>query len=385
MRSFIISISLVAVLGVLAVFGLPQIRSTAWKETLVSKQAESKNLPSEWDEDSIVETMAVDGSRYDWKSDIRLIRSVPNTPVALEAAFRQRRTDICESLAEGEPLEITQHAVLLTARDRHRAKEVRMPSTRREIATIGLNMLPTDQRQLPVLSRPLILDFLNNHFLSLQARIFKDAGTSNWILHYRPIAAVGKYTGIPFSQKWVEAISNTVQDIRGLGIAEAKGDQDGSQTAVILFRLTWLDERGETSGIRHELGFIHARPSTNRRNNDPFEIHFVATSNHRSVWNYFPPNANKRTRSENDCSLVGTIRFDEFMRGGLQPKSTVTRRMLAHAGASFRVEQIDNHLEGLGLQGGWSEHLSAAIAGIIGEKIPQQTEKTEYMPARRGF
>jgi len=373
MKPIFVCLLLVLLLGGIATFGLPQMRSRAWKETLVSRQAGAESVEPAGSEAEIEASMKVDDSQYDVKFDIRKIRSVPNNPVALEAAFRQRSPDVCESLEDGEPLDFAEHTVFLTARDRYRTKEIQFPSTRREVATIGLNMLPTDQRKLPLLSRPLILDFLGNHYLSLQARILKDATTGQWMLHYRPIAAVGKFSGLPFSQKWVEAVSSTVQEIRGLGIFESK-DKDEGQSAVIVFRSTWLDEKGEKAGIRHELVFIHAIPSTNSKSIDPFEIHLFVTSNQRTVLNHFSTQPRKRPRGVNDCDLQGTVRFDEFMRGGLQPKSSVTRKMLARPLATFRLSDVDDYLNKQGYEGGWCENLTQAFHGILKGHVPRQAE-----------
>ncbi len=177
----------------------------------------------------------------------------------MEAVFRQRKNDSCEQLPKGEPIVMTQYTLGLTPRDQYKSRETILPSTRREVLRIGLNMLPSDQRNLPTLSRSIILGFLEDHYLSLQVRILKDSVTSNWQLHHRPIAMVGRYTGLPIAQDWVNAISSTVEDIRGLGVLQIpEGVQ--SQTAVLIFRAAWLDERGENAGVRHEFAFIHVEP-----------------------------------------------------------------------------------------------------------------------------
>ncbi len=46
-----------------------------------------------------------------------------------------------------------------------------------------------------MLSRSIISGYLDDHYLTLQARIMKDPVDSKWLIHYRPIAAVAKYSG----------------------------------------------------------------------------------------------------------------------------------------------------------------------------------------------
>jgi hypothetical protein len=191
------------------------------------------------------------------------------------------------------------------------------------------------------------------------------------MLNYRPIAAVGRFGGTPITQEWEEAIGNTVQDVCGLGIFDAGDLNDKSQTAVILFRFTWLDETANQSMYRHELGFLHAVPRANvREGEDPFELHLLTTSDERKRWHYFAPGTSNAPRSKPACGIVGTIRFDEYASDGLRPKRASTRRIETRATRSFDLESIKAYLASNQLTGGWNANIKQILKAILNSEIP---------------
>ena len=367
LKSLALPLILVTIAAVGLVLALPKFRVARWKSTLTTQSATGPEVIQPGTEEEIASEMAVDPSTYDRQSDMRSIRRIPSDSVTLEAAFRQRKNDNCEQIPAGQPIVMSQFTLNLTPRDAFKSQANTIPATRREVLRIGLNMLNSDQKSLPTLSRSTILRFLDDHYLSLQVRILKDSVTSKWRLHHRPIALVGQYTGRPLAQDWVDAISATVQDIRGLGVLEeAENSQD--QISVLIFRANWLDERGEKIGVRHELAFVHVEPLFEGEKQD-FRLNCITTADNRTRWHWFQVDPNDRPRSEKECDLSGTVRFDTFASNGLEPKSSVTRRMRANPRSSFRVEDIDAYLSSLELSGGWSEHPRAAIEAILTGKV----------------
>lgn len=368
---FIISVLGLCGIAATGVYWLPKIRTETWDKTRVSSTLTSPKIASAASEDEVKEQMQNKISEYDIRRDLRKLQTVPDTPASLEAAFRNHKTDVCEQLPEGEPMGFRDYTLALTPRDQHREASMLFPATRREFLTIGLTMISTDEKALPTLSRSLITSYLNEHYLSLQARISKDPVNSEWMLNYRPIAAVGRFGGQAYTQAWEEAIASTVQDICGLGILETKDPEDKSQTAVLLFRFTWLDEATNRSMYRHELGFLHAVPRANVRDGeDPFEFHLITTSNERKTWNYFEPQGSSIPRSRTSCGIVGTIRFDEYMSDGLRPKRAATRKIDTRPIKSYDIETIKSYLASNQMDGGWNANLKRVLKAIVKSEIP---------------
>lgn len=366
-------LSMLGLLGLAAsgLYLVPKIRTGSWDETRVTSTKSGTKIISVADEADIKQQMQNKISEYDIRRDLRKIRSIPDTPASLEAAFRNHKTDVCEQLPPGDQMAFSQYTLALTPRDQHREASLLFPATRREFLTIGLTMTSTDEKALPTLSRSIIANYLEQHYVSLQARLSKDPTSGDWILNYRPIAAVGKFGGLPYSQEWQEAISSTVQDICGLGIVDPSDPQDKSQTAVLLFRFAWIDDSINQTVYRHELGFLHAVPRQNIKDGeDPFEVHLLTTSNERKKWHYFAPQASIILKARMACKILGTVRFDEYMGDGLTPKRATTRRIEMRSSSNFEVEAIKQYLASKGLQGNWNTNIKHILNGILNSEIP---------------
>lgn len=333
-------------------------------------------------EDEVEQAEKRDESTFDQRLDIRRIRVVPETAVQLEAAFRQRKSDDCEDLKAGEPIHLNRFVGHLTPRDHYREPGSLLPSTRKEVLTIGLSILPSDHKMLPLLSRSAILDFLKNHYVTIQARIQRDPSSHQWLLHYRPVAAIGRINGVPLTQDWVEAVASTVRDIRGLGILENSDKTVGSQTAVMIFRSAWLDESGASAGVRHELLIVHAVPegSTNVHRNssesleNALELHVFTTSDLRETWHHFRSESRTFPKRESDCDLEAMVRFDDFTSDGLQPKSSVTRKLTTRAWRRYRSSDLNRYLEQSKIDGGWSRNLDQVLNAMIDGKVRSTIE-----------
>ncbi len=355
---------------------LPYARKNVWRDTLDSTVGDAGFSPEV--EVEVQKEMVVDESVYKLDRDTRIVSKVPSSPVELEAVFRQRKNDTCETLEVGEPLELKQYALALTQRDRFQSQTRKaMPATRVPVLTIGLNMQPSDQRSLPSLSRSTILDYLESNFVSIQARVTKDPVTRDLSLHYRPIGAVGGFSGLSVTKEYVEAINSTIKNVRGIGLFEPKRSNERKeskpfQIAILLFRSTFVDDSGLGETAQHELGFICMGNS----NAEEPEISFIATTDQRKTWLMFSRESSQLPRRLNDCSMVATVRFDQFITGGLQPKSGIVRRISNRAKQKYDVEEIERYLENENLKGGWSENLDSVVEAILDSRISQKTDSS---------
>jgi hypothetical protein len=70
--------------------------------------------------------------------------------------------------------------------------------------------------------------------------------------------------------------------------------------------------------------------------------------------------------------MVATVRFDQFITGGLQPKTGIVRRISNRAKQKFDVEDIERFLASENLTGGWTENLDLAVEAILDGRVSQQ-------------
>lgn len=174
-------------------------------------------------ETAVEEAMKVDVSHFDRASDLRYVDRLPASEAELEATFRQRKTDAAEKILASESVQSRELLMNLTPRDMSRPAAGRIPSTRRHVMSVALAVADQDRAALPTLSKGQILDFLENNYISLQARISHDLTTGQWRLHHRPLAAQTTFGVNPTSQKLEPAVEATIAEIRGLGILRVPG------------------------------------------------------------------------------------------------------------------------------------------------------------------
>jgi hypothetical protein len=206
------------VTGILLFVGLPLVREVVWGK---DETTTSTSLPYDpelraYEEDAVLRAMKVDSSRYDVASDTRFLEKLPVSETELEAAFRNRKTDRCEKILSGELLVSLEQQ--LPTPQASRPNSVRAPSTRRPAMSISLQVDKEDQASLPRFSKGQILEYLENSWLSLQARIVLEPAANEWRLHYRPLAAQANFVESTRTHAFESVTEKTLDDIRGLGL-----------------------------------------------------------------------------------------------------------------------------------------------------------------------
>ena len=248
---------------------LPSLRSKRWEHTHHStKHQITPKTQEELNEELEIEkASAVDDSQFAQSLGIRYIQRIPTSKVALEAVFRQRRSDASVMLPPSEPLFVTRFLREPIGLEQSN-KTMRLSATRRAVFSIGLEMHGSDIAQIPWLSRSTIVDFIQGHYVSLQTRILKDERSDEWFLHHRPIAAVAKFGAIPLTHEFVSPITETVADIRGLGVLIDRDPMDelvrqlGLPTDAVTATLAMLEVRGlvrRDAGASYTLTRPHGR------------------------------------------------------------------------------------------------------------------------------
>lgn len=300
----------------------------------------------------------------------KTIHTLPRTRDELATAFERAKEDRCELLPPGEPLELTSFAPYLTDRDRLGAVPA-VPSLRRGTFSVGLRLSSEEQGRLPALSRGKIVDYIDGHFVSVQARVRRDPLSRIQYLHHRPLAAVAKYSGVRVTQPAEPAIASSVDDFRSLGLLV---DPDQSiavadlRTLVIIHRHDLLHERPSGAPERrpdYELAFIHAR-SSDSAGIEPPALHSFVTSDGRSRLHHLrslmPTHAGA-------CDIRADVRLTEFTHAGMYPTQAVVRDVHVADKAAYGIADLDTYVRSREWSGDTWDQLPKLFDAIIDKKI----------------
>lgn len=313
-----------------------------------------EDLP-EWQEDYVPEEL--DG-------DIVAIKSVPRTDDDLTKSYDRARSGQCELVRSGEPLEIKGFTPFLTPRDR--ASKEPIPSSRVHALSIGLEVGRQDRNDLPRLSRSAILEYVDDHYVSIQIRVQRDPVTNAQFLHHRPLAATSKYGRVRLTQDTTPAVLSSVRELRSLGVLmdeDAESTPENRRTLVLAHRhslQTGFDEEDEE--INYELTFVRAVPE-NDEEDSPIELHTFVTTDHRTKLHYakpgsYPSNADR-------ASVKATVRFTEYSHAGLYPTKSSVRSTSVYDRGEFDFEKLDRYAESQEWEGDALDNIVPILDAII--------------------
>jgi len=291
------------------------------------------------------------------------------------ASYHLRANDQgIEFLPKGEPLELNSYQGSLTARDRREfaGKKTPNPSTRRFALSVGIEVDPRDQTKLPALSSATILDYLKNHYVSVQARIQKDEKGMLY-LHQRPIVATAKFGKVRLTEEFTPAVANSVKDMHSLGMflpSKLPPTPENLRTVVLIHKHTGLDAAALKRGVEQpepQYEFVFIRGKQNIIGNK-LDLHCFITSDERTKLHYLRPSL--APLRYQDCSLKGQVYFSRYTGGDLIPADSVVRSQAVTSKATFAMPDLDNFVRnGLRLSGDALSNLNETLDAIIDGKI----------------
>jgi|GEM_PF-3509996 len=299
---------------------------------------------------------------------LKTIRLLPRKEAEIATAHDKARSQACEHVPPGEPLEIT--SFVPEAMGGSAAKhELPVPTSRRAAFSVGLDMLPEDQAKLPALSRGRILDYLASHYVCVEARVQRDLDSGEYYLHHRPLAATTVLRGPRLTEDFTELVSQSVQDMRSLGLL-IKGQKlkpEGLRTLVLVHKSMMLPSESESSRKPkpvYEYVFIRGRPAKNG-----LVLHAFATSEQRKRLNYLE--LFTKPGQADQTGIRGTIYFTEYKVANLLPAASVNRKTTVRAEARFSVNELDDYAGSQKWSGGWLDNVSEMLDAIIDRKVPR--------------
>lgn len=306
-------------------------------------------------------------------SNIRTIRIIPRGDTEMELAHERARANACERISSNQPFEQTQFSLALASRERPVPGAIADPASRRQVFTVGLDMFREDQNQLPKLSRSAILKYLEDHCVSVQARIQKDHRSGSLYLHHRPMAATMNFTGVRLTQEFHEAVSDAVDDFRSLGLfvkPRSELTPGNLRTLVLVHRNRMISTtpgiRNEAAKSNYELVLIRAR-HPDAKTTDSLVLHVFLTSNQRKMLHHIQ--AHGLPHGVSDCSIRATVLFTSYESANLVPKESATRKLSIKSRTSFPVASLDDYCKTNGLPGDSFDNLTDVLDAVIDGKI----------------
>ena len=278
---------------------------------------------------------------------VKTLHVLPETDYQLAAEHERSVADACEPLPSHEPLEFNHFVPFLTQRDyREYADAVPAMSVRRHIFSVGMDMLDSDKRGLPLLTSRTILRYLQENFVTLQVRLQKEPLTGELFLHHRPLAGMVAYRRPALTQSPTEGLSNTLKNYRSLGLylgPDVESIPRNLRTLVLLHKSEWDGGIGMSGAkTKYEFVFVRARdrlPEVGGVATD-LQLHTFATSSERSILHYLRPG--DRPRRPQDCSVKNLLYFTEFVDAGLRPVASVSRGSFYNEVGVFPLVELDN-------------------------------------------
>jgi hypothetical protein len=204
--------------------------------------------------------------------------------------------------------------------------------------SVGIDLKKPDQARLPTLSKDKILDYLAEHYVSVQARVQKDAKGMEY-LHHRCIVATGTFRGDKRTEDFHPAVGNAVKDIHALGnFVPPKVDPtpENLRTAVLIHKHTGIDIAAKKTRPEFEFIIVRGRQTALGK----LDLYCFVTTDQRTKLHYLK-SAQKAPTRYADCTLKAQVYFSKYVDGGLIPSDSVVRSQLVNSQASFLMKDLD--------------------------------------------
>jgi len=238
--------------------------------------------------------------------------------------------------------------VKFSKRDTDFKNRTQNPSTRRYVLSVGIEVNGEDQGRLPTVSKGKIIEYLETHYVSIQARIQRDA-RGELYLHQRPLVATALFKGTRLTDSFEPAVANSVREIHSLGMfvpPKTPPTPENLRTCVLIHRHMALDAAVVAKGglaspePHHEFMIIRGKE---QGAGAKLELHCFITSEERTKLHYLKPNQKSPFRYA-ECSLRAQVYFSKY-KDGLIPSESVSRSQVVSSQATFAMSDVDEFVK----------------------------------------
>lgn len=307
--------------------------------------------------------------------DLKTIRVVPRTLEEIAQAHDRSRGNACEPVPPEQLLEVRDFMPILTDRDSAEFDrgQLLLPSSRRHMFTVGLDMLSDDKAHLPKVSNGQILAYIQSNYVTVQARVQRDPGTGELFLHHRPLAATISFRRGTLTKEFNEAVLAAIREFHSLGVYLPSGTPQrpkNLRTLVMIYR-SLVAPATITPGKTplkplYEYVFIRAREVPNSHP-PQLNLHVFATSDERqrlhllNPWS--PPDR------ANNCGVHAMVVFTEYSTLGLIPTKSATRRVSYSSKQVVPWEDLNRFVTEQHWRGDALDNLDQTLDAYIDQKI----------------
>lgn len=307
------------------------------------------------------------------------IHIIPTTKAQLNAVFDRAGTFRPSILPAGNPLELTSFTPRLIQRgSAGKGATTSIPTLRRHAFSLGLAVSKEDQRELPVISRSTIVNYLNDHFISVQVQIAKDPVTRELYLLPYPVAGTARFRGASVTQHTEPAVLSSIKNFRCLGLflrPDEKPTPESLRTLVFVYRYrtTLGADRNDEPITHYNILFVRAK-----RHGDQLRLHTFITEKNQTVLHYL--GAAQRPRSFSECSIQTNVYFNEYSHASLVPVNGIVRSSRLRSRKHFGVDQLEEYARSQQWEGGMWQNVTKILDAMI--ESPRPTQRTDVRPPK---
>jgi hypothetical protein len=306
-------------------------------------------------------------------SKVRIIRSLPQSEEELSAAFEASVDRSCRPVASGRALEMralspaATESAGLSVNIKIGKRELPVPMARRSALSVGLVVRPDDRDALPLLSSALITDFIDSHYVCLQALIRRDLDSGELHLHDAAPAMLVRYSGERLTQKFEPLVLESLKNTRVLGLfvpSHAEPAAENMRTLVLIVGTPMLESTTpQKITMAYELLFVYGVPTKNDSGEDDLALHSFLTADKRTSLHdlgTFEPPADAR-----GCDSTGAVHFTRYAADGLTPTGSALRALDLHSRRRFSAAELKGITETAGAGGEWLKRPTAVFTAIL--------------------
>jgi hypothetical protein len=241
----------------------------------------------------------------------------------------------------------------------------------------GTRMTEEDRKALPFFTSGVILDVVDNTYITMQARVHRSSPDGEPYLHYVPIAGAGEYGKLDGTTEFATLQQVAVSNVRGLGLFLKPGQPRSAQalrTLIVSIKGNKLIPNEESDEIKTaptlELLLVRMRIDPARQSAAPADavrLHAFGTIDGLTKLVHFKPYATPE--NPDDCTIRSTIRITEYSLAGQLPSARAARHVRIRSAKEFTIQALDEYARRAGLAGDAFDNMTEILDAIIDGKL----------------
>jgi hypothetical protein len=257
------------------------------------------------------------------------------------------------------------------------AQRISLDVGRWPVIDYGTLMTEGDRKQLPFFTSGMILDVIDNTYVSLQVFVLRHAPDGKPYLSAMPVACAGEYGKPELATEFAALQQSAVSNVHGLGLFVKPGQPrtaESLRTLVIGIKGSRIAPNQDPEVIEItptlELLFIRLRVEQVDPGRSPAEgvrlYAFGTTENLTKLVSFAPYDIPK---TPDDCTIRSTVRITEYGLAGQLPSARAAREVRVRTVKEFPIAQLNQYVRRAGLPGDALDNATEVFDAIIDGKL----------------